>query len=72
MDARHDLTDETRELEDGELLRSMLAGDEEALIVLYQRRQSNLSLRISNVGSVTLAEDVTQKCFFSDARRTYV
>src|SRR5882762_2934994 len=50
--------------EDGELLRSMLAGDEEALATLYRRRQESIyrfALQMS--GSPALAEDVTQEVF---------
>ena len=50
--------------DDGELLRSMLAGDEEALATLYRRRQGSIyrfALQMS--GSPTLAEDVTQEVF---------
>ena len=49
---------------DSELLRSMLAGDEEALSMLYRRRQGGIyrfALQIS--GSKTIAEDVTQEVF---------
>jgi len=52
------------ELNDCELLRSMLAGDEEALTVLYRRRQGAIyrfALQMS--GSKTIAEDVTQEVF---------
>ena len=52
------------DLNDSELLRSMLAGDEEALSVLYRRRQGGVyrfALQMS--GSKTLAEDVTQEVF---------
>lgn len=52
------------DLNDSELLRSMLAGDEEALSVLYRRRQGALyrfALQMS--GSKTIAEDVTQEVF---------
>lgn len=52
------------ELSDGELLRSMLAGDEEALALLYRRRQAGVyrfALQMS--GSKTIAEDVTQEVF---------
>jgi RNA polymerase sigma-70 factor (ECF subfamily) len=51
-------------LNDSELLRSMLAGDEEALAVLYRRRQGAIyrfALQMS--GSKTIAEDVTQEVF---------
>ncbi|HEY8184646.1 MAG TPA: RNA polymerase sigma factor [Pyrinomonadaceae bacterium] len=49
---------------DGELLQSMLAGDEEALAALYRRRQQGVyrfALQMS--GSKTVAEDVTQEVF---------
>lgn len=49
---------------DGELLRSMLAGDEEALALLYRRRQAGVyrfALQMS--GSKAIAEDVTQEVF---------
>ena len=49
---------------DSELLRSMLAGDEEALSVLYRRRQGAIyrfALQMS--GSKAIAEDVTQEVF---------
>lgn len=52
------------DLNDFELLRSMLAGDEEALSVLYRRRQGSIyrfALQMS--GSKTIAEDVTQEVF---------
>lgn len=51
---------------DGELLQSMLAGDEEALAALYRRRQGSVyrfALQMS--GSPTLAEDVTQEVFMA-------
>src|ERR1044071_1714624 len=49
---------------DIELLRSMLAGDEEALALLYRRRQGSIyrfALQMS--GSKAIAEDVTQEVF---------
>jgi RNA polymerase sigma-70 factor (ECF subfamily) len=52
------------DLNDSELLRLMLAGDEEALSVLYRRRQGavyRFALQMS--GSKTIAEDVTQEVF---------
>jgi RNA polymerase sigma-70 factor (ECF subfamily) len=52
------------ELSDSDLLRSMLAGDEEALALLYRRRQGGIyrfALQMS--GSKTIAEDVTQEVF---------
>ena len=51
---------------DGELLQSMLAGDEEALATLYRRRQGSVyrfALQMS--GSPALAEDVTQEVFMA-------
>ena len=52
------------DLSDSDLLRSMLAGDDEALALLYRRRQSGIyrfALQMS--GSKTIAEDVTQEVF---------
>ncbi|HXM35986.1 MAG TPA: RNA polymerase sigma factor [Pyrinomonadaceae bacterium] len=52
--------------DDGELLRAMLTGDEEALATLYQRRQGSVyrfALQMS--GSPDLAEDVTQEVFMA-------
>ena len=52
------------ELSDNELLRLMLAGDEEALAQLYRRRQGSVyrfALQMS--GSKSIAEDVTQEVF---------
>lgn len=52
------------ELNDCDLLRSMLAGDEEALTLLYRRRQPGIyrfALQMS--GSKAIAEDVTQEVF---------
>ncbi|HEX8852564.1 MAG TPA: sigma factor, partial [Pyrinomonadaceae bacterium] len=49
---------------DAELLRLMLAGDEEAFTTLYRRRQAGVyrfALQMS--GSETVAEDVTQEVF---------
>jgi RNA polymerase sigma-70 factor (ECF subfamily) len=49
---------------DSELLRSMLAGNEDALALLYRRRQGSIyrfALQMS--GSKTIAEDVTQEVF---------
>jgi RNA polymerase sigma-70 factor (ECF subfamily) len=50
--------------DDSELLRRMLAGDEEALALLYRRRQGAIyrfALQMS--GSKVIAEDVTQEVF---------
>jgi RNA polymerase sigma-70 factor (ECF subfamily) len=52
------------DLSDNELLRLMLAGDEEALAQLYGRRQAavyRFALQMS--GSKSIAEDVTQEVF---------
>jgi RNA polymerase sigma-70 factor (ECF subfamily) len=52
------------DLHDSELLRSMLAGDEQALAELYHRRQGAIyrfALQMS--GSKTIAEDVAQEVF---------
>ncbi|HET8783768.1 MAG TPA: RNA polymerase sigma factor [Pyrinomonadaceae bacterium] len=52
------------ELGDSELLRSMLAGDEQAFALLYRRRQGSVyrfALQMS--GSKSIAEDVTQEVF---------
>ena len=61
------------DLSDSELLRSMLAGDEEALALLYRRRQSGVyrfALQMS--GSKTIAEDVTQEVFLFLMREGHV
>lgn len=52
------------DLGDNELLRLMLAGDEDALTLLYRRRQGGIyrfALQMS--GSRAIAEDVTQEVF---------
>lgn len=49
---------------DGELLQSMLAGDEEALSELYRRRAASVyRFALQMCGSQALAEDVTQEVF---------
>lgn len=51
-------------LSDDELLRLMLAGDEDAFVTLYRRRQGGVyrfALQMS--GSEAVAEDVTQEVF---------
>lgn len=63
----------TSEPVDSELLRSMLAGDEEALALLYRRRQGNVyrfALQMS--GSKSIAEDVTQEVFLFLMREGHV
>jgi RNA polymerase sigma-70 factor (ECF subfamily) len=52
------------DLSDSELLRLMLGGDEEALALLYRRRQAGIyrfALQMS--GSKSIAEDITQEVF---------
>jgi len=52
------------DVNDNELLRLMLTGDEEALALLYRRRQGTIyrfALQMS--GSRSIAEDVTQEVF---------
>ena len=54
----------TQQLTDAELLRLMLAGDEEAFTALYRRRQGGVyrfALQMS--GSEAVAEDVVQETF---------
>ena len=52
------------ERDDSELLRSMLTGDKEALVLLYRRRQAGIyRFAYQMSGSATLAEDVTQEVF---------
>src|SRR6188474_1309962 len=61
------------ELSDSDLLRSMLAGDEEALALLYRRRQAGIyrfALQMS--GSKSIAEDVTQEVFLFLMRQGHV
>jgi RNA polymerase sigma-70 factor (ECF subfamily) len=61
------------DLSDSELLRLMLAGDEEALALLYRRRQGGIyrfALQMS--GSKTIAEDVTQDVFLFLMREGHV
>jgi RNA polymerase sigma-70 factor (ECF subfamily) len=49
---------------DSELLKSMLAGEEDALAALYRRRQGGIyRFAMQMCGSKTLAEDVTQETF---------
>src|SRR5215204_3661715 len=61
------------DLSDSDLLRSMLAGDEEALTLLYHRRQGGVyrfALHMS--GSTSIAEDVTQEVFLFLMREGHV
>lgn len=49
---------------DVELLRLMLAGDEDAFVALYRRRQGGVyRFALQMCGSPTVAEDVTQEVF---------
>jgi RNA polymerase sigma-70 factor (ECF subfamily) len=49
---------------DDELLRLMLAGDENAFVTLYRRRQGGIyRFALQMCGSETIAEDVTQEVF---------
>jgi RNA polymerase sigma-70 factor (ECF subfamily) len=61
------------DVNDNDLLRLMLAGDEEALSVLYRRRQGSVyrfALQMS--GSRPIAEDVTQEVFLFLMREGHV
>ena len=61
------------DVNDNDLLRLMLAGDEEALSVLYRRRQGSVyrfALQMS--GSRSIAEDVTQEVFLFLMREGHV
>ena len=61
------------DLSDNDLLRQMLAGDEEALAQLYRRRQASVyrfALQMS--GSKSIAEDVTQEVFLFLMRQGHV
>lgn len=61
------------DVNDNDLLRSMLAGDEEALALLYRRRQAGVyrfALQMS--GSKPIAEDVTQEVFLFLMREGHV
>jgi len=52
------------QLSDSELLKLMLAGNEEALSTLYHRRQHNLyQFALQMSGSPEISEDVTQEVF---------
>jgi RNA polymerase sigma-70 factor, ECF subfamily len=57
MDAKENVSD-------GELLRSMRAGDETAFALLYSRRQGGIyRFALQMCGSQAMAEDVTQEVF---------
>jgi RNA polymerase sigma-70 factor (ECF subfamily) len=51
---------------DVELLRSMQAGDEDAFVALYRRRQGGIHrFALQMCGSAEIAEDVTQEVFMA-------
>jgi RNA polymerase sigma-70 factor (ECF subfamily) len=61
------------DLSDNDLLRQMLAGDEDALAQLYHRRHASVyrfALQMS--GSKSIAEDVTQEVFLFLMRQGHV
>ena len=61
------------DVNDSELLRLLLAGDEEALALLYRRRQGGIyrfALQMS--GSKSIAEDVTQEVFLFLMREGHI
>jgi RNA polymerase sigma-70 factor (ECF subfamily) len=61
------------DLSDNDLLRQMLAGDEEALSVLYRRRQGSVyRFALQMCGSKSIAEDVTQEVFLFLMRQGHV
>ena len=58
---------------DSELLRSMLAGDEEGLALLYRRRQAGIYRFVLQMsGSPAIAEDITQEVFVFLMREGHV
>lgn len=64
---------EKSDLTDWELLRSMLSGDEEALALLYRRRQAGVyRFALQMCGSQPVAEDVTQEVFLFLMREGHV
>jgi RNA polymerase sigma-70 factor, ECF subfamily len=55
---------------EADLLRCASRGDEAAFLVLYERHRTPVfRFACRTLGSVTLAEDVTQECFLSLVRR---
>src|SRR5580704_14652217 len=68
-----EMKSETDSIDDGLLLRRMMAGDEESFTLLYRRRHPAIyrfALHMS--GNVAVAEDVTQEVFMTlirDAKR---
>jgi RNA polymerase sigma-70 factor, ECF subfamily len=60
------------QLSESELLRSMRAGDENAFVLLYRRRQAGIYRFVLQMcGSPTLAEDVTQEVFLALLRESH-
>src|SRR5262249_38890987 len=61
---RHCLMTSKGQLSDNELLKLTLAGSEEALSILYSRRQHNIyQFALQMSGSPAISEDVTQEVF---------
>ena len=56
-------------VKDDDLLEGMVAGSEEAFMVLYERRQSSVyRFALQMTGSVSTAEDITQDVFLTIIR----
>jgi len=61
---RHFLMTSKGQLSDSELLRLMLSGSEEALSILYDRRQRKIyQFTLQMSGSPEISEDITQEVF---------
>src|SRR5262245_3462444 len=61
---RHCLMTSKGQTSDSELLKLALAGSEEALSILYRRRQHNIyQFTLQMSGSPDISEDVTQEVF---------
>src|SRR4026209_1040081 len=61
------------DLNDSELLRAMLAGNEEALALLYRRRQGGIErFALQMSGSKTIAEDIAPEVFLFLMREGHV
>ncbi len=61
------------DVNDNDLLRLMMAGDEEALSVLYRRRQGSVyRFAMQMSGSRSIAEDVTQEVFLFLMREGHI
>lgn len=64
VDEAANLTDQGNNISDEELLRRMLAGDEEAFAALFRRQQAGVyRFALHMCGSPAVAEDVTQEVF---------